>query len=311
MGPDEFHEAIPGSKEHGITDNAYTNIMVVWLLEKMVELMDRLPKKAVKKLQKKTGFKIKETEKWEQIIQKINVNLSKDSIISQFDGYMNLKELDWEGYKEKYGNIHRMDRILKSEGDSPDHYKLAKQADVLMTFYVLAPDEVTHILERLGYPVKDSLEFLKRNYEYYEQRTSHGSTLSKVVHAVVSSYIDAGDTAWEWFFEAMESDVNDTQGGTTLEGIHTGVMAGTLDVIMRCFAGVELSNGQLEINPNMPSHWNMLSFRICDKKQWFHIEITKENILVKLLGRGETKIIATIVGKKVSLAPGKARTVKF
>jgi trehalose/maltose hydrolase-like predicted phosphorylase len=204
-----------------------------------------------------------------------------------------------------------MDRILKAEGDSPDHYKLAKQADVLMTFYVLAPDEVSHILERLGYPVKDSLEFLKRNYEYYEQRTSHGSTLSKVVHAVVSSYIHAGDTAWEWFVEAMESDVNDTQGGTTLEGIHTGVMAGTLDVIMRYFAGVELSSGQLEINPNMPSHWNMLSFRICDKKQWFYIEITKENISVKLLGRGETKIIATIVGKKVSLAPGKATTVKF
>ena len=63
MGPDEFHEAIPGSKEHGITDNAYTNIMVVWLLEKMVELMDRLPKKAVKKLQEKTGFKIKDTQK--------------------------------------------------------------------------------------------------------------------------------------------------------------------------------------------------------------------------------------------------------
>ncbi|MDA3915431.1 MAG: beta-phosphoglucomutase family hydrolase [Deltaproteobacteria bacterium] len=311
MGPDEFHEAIPGSKEHGITDNAYTNIMVVWLLEKMVELMERLPKKTVKKLQEKTGFKIKEIEKWEQIIQKINVKLSKDNIISQFDGYMNLKELDWEGYKEKYDSIHRMDRILKAEGDSPDHYKLAKQADVLMTFYVLAPDEVCHILARLGYPVKDSLEFLKRNYEYYEQRTSHGSTLSKVVHAVVSSYIHAGDTAWEWFFEAMESDVNDTQGGTTLEGIHTGVMAGTLDVIMRYFAGVELSSGQLEINPNMPSHWNMLLFKICNKKQWFHIEITKENILVKLLGRGKREIIVKILDKKVSLAPGETTTVKF
>jgi trehalose/maltose hydrolase-like predicted phosphorylase len=88
-------------------------------------------------------------------------------------------------------------------------------------------------------------------------------------------------------------------------------MAGTLDIIIRYFAGVELSSGQLEVNPNMPSHWNMLSFKICDKKQWYHIEITKDNILVKLLGRGETKIIVTIVGKKVSLASGKARTVKF
>ena len=311
MGPDEFHEALPGSSEHGIKDNAYTNIMVVWLLEKMVELMERLPKKVIKTLQKKTGFKTREREKWEQMIKKISVTLSQDNIISQFDGYMDLKELDWEGYKEKYDNIHRMDRILKAEGDSPDHYKLAKQADVLMTFYVLKPDEVCHILQRLGYPVKDSLDLVKQNYAYYEQRTSHGSTLSKVVHAVVSSYIHAGNTAWEWFLEAMESDVNDTQGGTTPEGIHTGVMAGTLDVIMRYFAGIEFSGGQLEIHPNMPSHWNMLSFKICHRKRWYHIEIIKENISVALLGRGDTKVTAAIVDQKVSLAPGKATTVRF
>lgn len=311
MGPDEFHEALPGSSEQGIKDNAYTNIMVVWLLEKMVELLERLPKKVIQTLQKKTGFKTREKEKWEQIIEKINVTLSKDNIISQFDGYMDLKELDWEYYKEKYDNIHRMDRILKAAGDSPDHYKLAKQADVLMIFYVLLPDEVCHILQRLGCPVKDSQEFVKQNYEYYEQRTSHGSTLSKVVHAVVSSYIHAGDTAWEWFLEAMESDVYDTQGGTTPEGIHTGVMAGTLDVIMRYFAGIELSGGQLEVNPNMPLHWHKLSFKICHKKRWYHIEITKEHISVELLGRGDTKVTAAIAGETVSLTPGKATAVRF
>ena len=60
-----------------------------------------------------------------------------DAIISQFDGYDRLLEFDWDGYRQRYGNITRLDRILKAEGDSPDRYKLAKQADVLMLFYLL------------------------------------------------------------------------------------------------------------------------------------------------------------------------------
>jgi trehalose/maltose hydrolase-like predicted phosphorylase len=58
-------------------------------------------------------------------------------IISQFEGYEQLEELDWAGYREKYGNIQRLDRILKAEGDTPDRYKLSKQADTLMLLFPL------------------------------------------------------------------------------------------------------------------------------------------------------------------------------
>jgi trehalose/maltose hydrolase-like predicted phosphorylase len=113
-----------------------------------------------------------------------------------------------------------MDRILKAEGDSPDAYKVAKQADTLMTYYVLSPEAVGDILTQLGYPAADPFDVMKKNYAYYEQRTCHGSTLSKVVHAIISSYMDNEETAWQWFVEAMESDIYDSQGGTTPEGIH-------------------------------------------------------------------------------------------
>ncbi|MBW2573707.1 MAG: hypothetical protein JRE61_15635, partial [Deltaproteobacteria bacterium] len=73
-------------------------------------------------------------------------------------------------------------------------------------FYVLSPEAVARILKQLGHRVEDPIELLKKNYEYYEQRTSHGSTLSKVVHAVISSYMAEEKTAWEWFMEAMRSD---------------------------------------------------------------------------------------------------------
>ena len=87
----------------------------------------------------------------------MNVIISDDDIISQFDGYFDLKELNWQHYREKYDNIHRMDRILKAEGKSPDAYKVAKQADTMMAFYVLSPEAVARILKQLGHQVEDPI----------------------------------------------------------------------------------------------------------------------------------------------------------
>ncbi|MEA1970607.1 MAG: beta-phosphoglucomutase, partial [Thermodesulfobacteriota bacterium] len=209
MGPDEYHEKLPGSEEHGLKDNAYTNIMTVWLLEKALDLIDRLPEKVVERLKQKITFKIAETEKWKRITEKMNVILAKENIISQFDGYMDLKELKWDDYRTKYGNIHRMDRILKAEGDSPDAYKVTKQADTLMLFYLIGVKEICRILEKLGFDAGDHNELLMHNYKYYEKRTSHGSTLSNPVHGIIASDIqDTGNkTVGDSFLEAIKTDI--------------------------------------------------------------------------------------------------------
>ncbi|MBW1897567.1 MAG: beta-phosphoglucomutase family hydrolase [Deltaproteobacteria bacterium] len=310
MGPDEFHEKLPGSIEDGIKDNAYTNVMTAWLLGKAIELVDGLGQKSFKRLAKKTDFKKSEIKKWKDITKKMNVVLSDKNIISQFEGYMDLKEFDWNGYREKYDNIHRLDRILKAEGDSPDYYKVSKQADTLMMFYVLSPDEIVHILRQLGYGVDDAVELLNANYDYYEKRTSHGSTLSKVVHAVISSYTHASDTPWEWFMEALKSDIFDTQGGTTIEGIHCGVMAGTLDIVIKYFAGIDTSREILKIDPHIPEHWSNLAFRICHKNKWYHFEFIKKRVKITVEGKGKYKVSLNMLGKKINLTPGKAKLVK-
>ena len=82
-----------------------------------------------------------------------------------------------EGYRNRYGDIGRLDRILEAEGDTPNRYRLSKQADVLMLFYLLSPRELTELFERLGYPF-DHERDISRNVEYYLARTSDGSTLS-------------------------------------------------------------------------------------------------------------------------------------
>src|SRR6185437_13521247 len=128
-----------------------------------------------------------------------------------------------------------LDLILEAEGDSPNCYKLSKQADVLMLFYLFSADELKALFTRLGYPFDGAL--IPKTINYYLRRTSHGSTLSGTVHAwVLARSCRRG--SWSLFSEALRSDVGDIQGGTTPEGIHLGAMAGTLDLLQRCYTGL-------------------------------------------------------------------------
>ncbi|MCA1790274.1 MAG: hypothetical protein LC667_10575, partial [Thioalkalivibrio sp.] len=207
MGPDEFHEKYPDAPldEGGLRDNAYTNVMAAWILHKVAETYEHLPDTVKETMRSRIGFEDAELQRWEDVVHGMKVVLSDDRILSQFDGYMELKELDWEEYRHKYDNIRRMDRILKAEGDSPDRYKVAKQADALMMFYLLAPGQVEHILELMGYDVESGRELLRRNYEYFVKRTSHGSTLSWIVHSAVLRYLDEHkNDQWNWFVECLK-----------------------------------------------------------------------------------------------------------
>uniref|UniRef100_Q3AS35 Beta-phosphoglucomutase hydrolase n=1 Tax=Chlorobium chlorochromatii (strain CaD3) TaxID=340177 RepID=Q3AS35_CHLCH len=305
MGPDEFHESVPGSKKEGLKDNAYTNVMCVWLFEKATEIAAKLSPEALERLQKTIGYTPEEAEEWHKIGHHLNVLIDHDGIMEQFDGYKSLKELDWKHYRTKYGNIHRMDRILKAEDDTPDNYKVAKQPDVLMMFYTLSPGEVAELLTKIGYMVPDALTLVRNNYAYYEPRTSHGSTLSKVVHSIISSYLhDGRDMAWSWFLDALKSDINDTQGGTTHEGIHCGVMAGTLDTVARYFAGIAFYNEKLNVHPNLPDQWKKLSLTVCFRANRYALTIEKAAITVTLLESDSNEAPACIAGHHLTLQKG-------
>lgn len=257
MGPDEFHERMPLSGKPGFKDNAYSNLLVVWTLMKSIKMLDILSVKEKAGLLKKLKITERELNRWKDITDKMGIVL-KGGLISQFDGYLGLKELNWDAYRRKYGNIHRMDRILKAEGKSPNEYKVAKQADVLMLFYLLSLPEVEEIFDKLGYAFDK--ELLRTNYNYYIKRTSHGSTLSKVVHCFISHLLGKGKDSWRWFNDVIESDIYDTQGGTTQEGVHVGVMGGSIDITTRAFAGVEVMDDHIRISPRLPEEIKNVEF---------------------------------------------------
>jgi beta-phosphoglucomutase family hydrolase len=280
MGPDEFHEKYRDTEEGGLKDNAYTNLMVAWMFEKAGELiasMDIDMKETLLERLRVTGGEI---ERWNDIASRINLVISGDGIIAQYDGYFDLKELDFEEYQRKYGNIYRMDRILKAEGKTPDEYKVAKQADTLMTFYNLSKEEVDGILDRLDYSLPE--DYLMKNLKYYLARTSHGSTLSRVVHAQLANLTGDHKLSWELYLDALTSDYNDIQGGTTAEGIHAGVMAGTVWVALASFAGLDLHGNYPRLNPDLPGHWRKISFSFNFRGDDYECEVAHDTIRIKV-----------------------------
>jgi HAD superfamily hydrolase (TIGR01509 family) len=278
MGPDEYHEKYPDAETGGLKDNAYTNIMAVWAFDTAFEILDVLGERGGKRLAEKIGLTEKELERWQDISQKIHILLSDDGVLEQYGGYFALKELDWDGYRKKYGNISRMDRILKAKGKSPDAYKVAKQADVLMTFYNLDVGKVTEILNRAGCATGDDL--LRVNLDYYLQRTSHGSTLSRLVHSYLANLVGDRELGWQFYLEALKSDYTDIQGGTTKEGIHTGIMAGTVILALKAYAGLNVSGEQVKIAPRLPATWRKVSFSIGFRGDRYHFVVTPGSVKV-------------------------------
>ncbi|MFN7147845.1 MAG: glycoside hydrolase family 65 protein [Microthrixaceae bacterium] len=294
VGPDEYHESYPDREEPGLDNNAYTNLMATWCLVCAFETLDLLPASRRNELIEKMQITHEELDRWGDISRKMRLCFHADNttdsggggggggggeILSQFEGFELLREFDWDGYRERYGDISRLDRILEAEGDSPDRYQLSKQADTLMLFHLFSPEELAELLERLGYECDEA--FFERNLGYYEARTSHGSTLSQMVHSWLHSRLDP-EHSWRLFRNALASDINDVQGGTTREGIHLGAMAGTVDLVQRCYGGIGTRDDVLTIDPRLPEELHELCFSIVYRSQQVDLRISTDRVTVRL-----------------------------
>ncbi len=302
MGPDEFHEKYPEAPEGGLRNNAYTNVMVAWICETALEMLKLLPQARRAALTDRLGLSDEEIHNWGAMSRRMFVPFHGDGIVSQFEGYGDLEELDWDAYREKHGNIQRLDRILRSDGDDPDRYKLAKQADVVMLFFLFPQAQLERLFGRLGYEY--SAETARKNIAYYDSRTSHGSTLSLVAHAGVLAEPEPDDS-WERFLAALESDIDDVQGGTTKEGIHMGVMSGTLDLVQRFYAGSEIRDDTLFFQPRQTQRLEGLSMPMRFRGTTLSIRLTRAQLEVKVATEGSSRPIRVGVGDEVrELCPG-------
>ncbi len=256
IGPDEFHSGYPGREYDGIDNNAYTNVLAVWVIMRTLEALERIPMTYRLALLEALGIGDDELARWDDVSRRMFVPFH-DGVISQFEGYEKLAELDWDGYRSRYDNMQRLDRILEAENDSANNYKASKQADALMLFYLLSADELYELFDRLGY--RFAPEQIPQTIDYYQARTSHGSTLSAVVHAWVLARGNRAQ-AMQYFGQALASDVVDIQRGTTAEGIHLAAMTGSIDLLQRCFTGLEIRRDRIMLGPLWPKSLGKLEF---------------------------------------------------
>ena len=306
MGPDEFHEKYPDAPQGGLRNNAYTNVMVAWLCDVADKLLALLPSSRAEELRERLGIGDDELAVWRDMSRRMFVPFHDDGIISQFEGYEDLEELDWDAYRAKYGNIQRLDRILRAEGKDPNLYKITKQADTVMLFYLFRDAELREIFGRLGYNYDAAT--VSRNVAYYDRRTSHGSTLSFVTHAGVLAAIDP-ESSWERFLVALRSDAEDIQGGTTKEGIHMGVMAGTLDLMQRSYAGTYISDDVLCFDPRLPNRLASRSFSMQFRQTPIQLTLTRDRLTLTLHAEGGSRSVTVAVRDDVRKLSVGDRTV--
>ncbi|MES5819815.1 glycosyl hydrolase family 65 protein [Streptomyces sp. RG80] len=302
VGPDEYHEAYPDASEPGLDDNAYTNVTACWVLSRTLELLDTLPAPRRRELVERTGLDGGELELWEDVSRSLHVPFH-EGVISQFEGYGDLAELDWDGYRARYGDIRRLDRILEAEGDTVNRYQASKQADVLMLGYLFAPAELRSLFGRLGYRLDE--DTWHRTVDHYLHRTSHGSTLSGLVHGWVLARARRAE-AWKFCQEALQGDIADLQGGTTGEGIHLGAMAGTLDLVQRGLTGLETRGGALWLDPVPLPELSSYGFTLRYQGHWgVGLRLERGRLEITVPSSDASPIDVRLPDRTVSLKPGE------
>ncbi len=307
VGPDEYHTAYPDAERPGLDNNAYTNVMAAWCLVRALDVIDLLENGRKHQLMTCLDMDEEDIRSWEHISRRMYVPFLEDGkIINQFEGFEKLEELDWDHYHEQYGEVLRLDRILEKEGDSVNRYRAVKQADVLMLFYLFSSEELTRLLnDHMGYAF-DS-KHIPDNIEYYRRITAHGSTLSKLIFSWVLARCHR-DASWHNFKKALVSDFEDIQGGTTHEGIHLGAMAGTIDLIQRCYSGLEYREDALWLHPQLPEQVECISFSLQYRSHWLDVYLTREALRLKSEGGKEEHITVIVDGESYEFEKGKEKT---
>lgn len=257
-GPDEY--------ENNVNNNWYTNFSCVQCLKTTLQYLEIVAHEypdEYSRIRRSTDFQYTETARWQEIIENIYLPEDKErGIFMQDDSYPDkeLTTVDEIPVNERPINQYwSWDRILRS--------CYIKQSDVLLGLYLYSPQF-------------DS-ETIKRNFNFYEPRTVHESSLSPFVHAILAAWIGDLDKAYHLFIHASRLDLDDYNNETD-QGLHITSMAGSWQTIVRGFAGMRIEDGELHFSPVIPKQWDSYSFKINYRGCTIEMAVGKEEIKITL-----------------------------
>lgn len=255
VGPDEY-------KEH-VDDNAFTNYMAAWNIRKAMEYAELL--KAEKpeiyaRLSEK--LELDRVEKlWAEKLPLIYLPQPRaDGVIPQDKTYLSLQQIDLTKYKNQknIGSIYR---------DFNQHQicnmQVSKQADIMIMFLLLEN--------------QFDLDVKRANWNYYEPRTLHDSSLSLSTHTILANDMGNREMAYDLFQRAAAIDMGPNMK-TSDAGIHAASIAGIWQSVVFGFGGVRMLEGKLRINPSLPEQWKSLTFFLYWKGQKLQVQIDREQL---------------------------------
>ncbi len=246
IGPDEFHEHV--------NNNVFTNWMARWNLQKAAETYHWLQsnhRDHLTILTEQLDLKPSEIDHWREIAKKIYVLFDPETkLFEEFENYYKLRDVtisNWDEhglpiYPEGYGDFNSGGTML------------VKQADVVALMYVLS-DEFDD-------------ETKKVNFEFYEPRTMHSSSLSTSVHSIMAIDTRCVKRAIHYFHHTAFIDLHDRKGSTE-DGIHIAASGGTWQSVVAGFGGMRVKNRKLTFKPWLPTNWEELHFKL----QWHGDEL--------------------------------------
>jgi len=285
-GPDEFHELVNNS--------VYTNWLTRWSLERSAEYYHVLKKHfpmefdgIIDKLQLSDS----EVNEWKSKASKIYIPFDPEQkLIEQFEGYFKLKDVPITEWDE-----NNMPEYPKGYNhDNCQDTTLIKQPDVVMLLYVL-PDEFSD-------------EVKKANYEYYEPRTMHKSSLSPGVHTIMGIETNHHEKALQYFERAAHVDLVDNQGNTEW-GMHIASAGGTWQAIVNGFGGLRIKNQKLTFKPWLPDTWKEIRFKIKWRGDNLSVRINQNAASFFWETQKDNVLNIDVKGNGVELPPNKLTLV--
>ena len=304
MGPDEFHDGYVDRPGKGVKDNVYTNVMTAWVLRRAIATVDVLQGHPGRLAWQRLDIEPDEPEEWARIARRLTVVFNADGSLSQFDGYEYLKTIDLDAYRRRYGWIGRLDLILNAEHDTTNRYQVSKQPDALMLLYLLSAEELRELLAEMGYDFPP--EAVVRTVERYSATSTYGSTLSNVVHSWLEARRDRG-RSWGFLRQTLRSDLADIQAGTTREGVHIAAMAGSVDMVTRCYAGIEMRDDRLWFHPLLPSEIASIKFHLVYRDQALSVTLSQDELRITTAQGRAAPIRVVVEGDEVELGTGEER----
>ncbi len=284
----------PNEYENNVNNNWYTNFIACWCMEYATEAIDYVKNSnsaKYRELVKKMKFdELYETRDWKNIIDNMYYPEDKNlGIFLQQDGYMDKEQILVKDLDPKIRPINQhwsWDRILRS--------CFIKQADVLQGLYFFE-----HLFDD---------KTIKRNFEFYEARTVHESSLSPCVHSILASKTGNVEKAYELYLRTSRLDLDD-YNKEVAEGLHITSMAGTWMSLVEGFGGMRIINGDLHINPLIPDNWKSFSFHIRFRGRLIYVTSSQSEVKISLI-RGE-KLNLFIHNKPCSVELSKDTIIKI